>query len=300
MLKKSAQALWVMTLLFWFANAQPVVAAVRDLNYFLTSRSLDYVLLGEVHDNELLHRLREQHLHNAHAALEGRRVVLALEQFDLGHQTDIDQFLARLPDAERQDRSTARKLAEAGGFNFSGWAWEFYEPILHMALRRKWEIKAANLSRQQGMAIARGGADPFLESLNIAWTAEESARLSKEIQEGHCGMLPESAIPGMVKAQQARDAQMARAMVQAKGQGTNALVILLAGSGHVRKDWGVPRYLRALDPRASIFAWGFVETPLGEAVSDKVFDEYAGVLPEARPNPCEGLKDQFGRLPKPR
>ena len=287
-----------MLLSAWSPSAS---AAVRDLAFFVTSRSLDYVLLGEVHDSEHLHSLRHLNLYNLAGALGGRAIFLVMEQFDVLRQADLDQFVSRLSEAERQDPSTAKKLAQAGGFSFKGWVWERYEPVLQLALRSGWNIQAANLSRQEAMAIARGGPTPLLDRFKMEWSAEESARLVKEIQDGHCGLLPESAIPGMVKAQQARDAQMATVLVRAReieGRGKNPLVMLLAGNVHIRKDVGVPRYLRAINPGAGIFAWGFVETPIGEASSNKVFDEYIGAIPQSRSDPCEGLKEQLQKKPK--
>jgi uncharacterized iron-regulated protein len=270
-------------------------ANVRDLRYFLGSREVEFVLLGEVHDNEQLHSLRQSNLYNANALLEGRSVVLAMEQFDVARQADLDQFVAALSDAERVDPATAKKLAQAGGFNFEGWHWPHYERTVQYALRFKWKLVAANLSRGDAMAIARGGATPLIERFDVQWTPQELARMAKDMQDSHCGVLPEQAIAGMLRAQQARDAQMAQTLLQAKAQMGVRYVILLAGNGHVRKDFGVPRYLRAASPRAKIFSWGFVETPLGEASSNTVYDEVVGSLPERRADPCAGLKERFSK-----
>jgi uncharacterized iron-regulated protein len=280
------------------ACSQSSATTAGDPRDFIKWRALDYVLLGEVHDNERLHALRYGHVVDVATVLEGRPVILALEQFDVERQGALDQFLANLSEVERQEPATARKLAQAAGFNFEGWAWKNYEPTLQLALRRHWKVLAANLSRAQAMALSKGGASPLLENLNLEWTGQELARMAQEMQDGHCGLLPERAIGGMVKAQQARDAQMAKVVAQAKADAPGSLVLLLAGNGHVRKDSGVPRYLRALDPQATIFAWGFIETPLGEATSGSVYDEVISAAAQARPDPCEGLKEQMRGAPQ--
>ncbi len=272
---------------------QSSVAALRDLRFVLESRTFDYLLLGEVHDNERLHSLRYDHLLDASRVLEGRSVILALEQFDVERQGALDQFIASLSEVERQDPATARKLAQAGGFNFEGWTWKNYESTLQLALLRHWKVLAANLSRGQASALSKGGVSALLEDLNMAWASEELARMAKDMQDGHCGLLPERAIGGMVKAQQARDAQMAKVVAHAKAAVPGSLVVLLAGNGHIRKDSGVPRYLRVLDPQAALLAWGFVETPLGEVTADPVYDEVIVATAQPRPDPCEGLKEKM-------
>ena len=52
----------------------------------------------------------------------------------------------------------------------------------------------------------------------------------------------------MVLAQRARDAMLADSMVRSSRDGA----VLIAGTGHVRTDRGVPVYLRARDPGAGI------------------------------------------------
>ncbi len=273
-------------------------AATRDLRELFESRALDYLLLGEVHDNERLHALRFGYLLDASAILEGRTVILALEQFDVERQGDLDRFIAALSEVERQDPAAAKKLAIAAGFNFEGWGWKNYEPALQLALRRHWKILAANLSREQAMALTKGGAPLLMDRLNVDWTGHELERMAKEMQDGHCGLLPERAIAGMVKAQQARDAQMAKVIAQAKATVPGSVILLLAGNGHVRKDSGVPRYLRALDPQAKVLAWGFIEALQGAATSGSVYDDVVVAPAQARPDPCEGLKEKLRVAPQ--
>ena len=55
---------------------------------------------------------------------------------------------------------------------------------------------------------------------------------------------------GMVLAQRARDAKLAEGMLAATRDGA----VLIAGAAHVRTDRGVPAYLRAGAPGASIAA----------------------------------------------
>jgi uncharacterized iron-regulated protein len=61
-----------------------------------------------------------------------------------------------------------------------------------------------------------------------------------EVRDSHCGMLPESMVSPMAKAQIARDVVMAETLRAHAANG----VVLIAGNGHVRTDIGVPFWLR--------------------------------------------------------
>jgi uncharacterized iron-regulated protein len=63
----------------------------------------------------------------------------------------------------------------------------------------------------------------------------------QSIRTGHCDLLPESQISPMTRIQVARDISMARTIEQAALPGKT--VVLLAGSGHVNRELGVPQHL---------------------------------------------------------
>jgi uncharacterized iron-regulated protein len=99
----------------------------------------------------------------------------------------------------------------------------------------------------------------------------------------------------MVNAQRARDMTMASALVTHADRGG----ILIAGRGHVRRDFGVPIYLAHWLPKASILSIGFVEvledrtTPsqYEELTSEiaKPFDIVWFTAKQERSDPCEGM-----------
>jgi hypothetical protein len=60
----------------------------------------------------------------------------------------------------------------------------------------------------------------------------------------------------MLLVQRARDAQMAENLAAA-GQQDGA--VLIAGAGHVRRDYGVPTYLATRTPEASVISVAFLE-----------------------------------------
>ena len=106
-------------------------------------------------------------------------------------------------------------------------------------------------------------------------TATESALL-EELRESHCGHLPEAMLAPMALAQHARDAHMARALLDAP---TAAGAVLIAGAGHVRRDRGVPYYVRLNAPDAELVSVAFLEVRSGAVQPTAYLPESAGPLP---------------------
>jgi hypothetical protein len=87
---------------------------------------------------------------------------------------------------------------------------------------------------------------------------------------------------------------MAQAMSRHAGRG----VIGIVGRGHARRDIGIPVYLAALSPGASVSVVGLVEVTEGQTdPATYAMEEGAGAYdwlwftPRAeRPDPCAGLR----------
>lgn len=238
-------------------------------------------LLGEVHDNPEHHRLRAEVLR--HAMEAGWRPALVMEQFDLDRQADIDRSRAERP------RDVEHLVAQAAGAR-SGWDWAHYRPIIELALQYDLPLVAGNLPRAQAMRLAREGYDAVLSAertralglhrpVDPAWQAAQEA----EIDHGHCGAMPASLLPGLVRAQAARDALMAEQLARHASRGA----VLIAGNGHVRRDIGVPRWL-ASDTAARAWTVGYVET--GTPVQPGQFDAVVVTRAVDRGDPCEPLR----------
>lgn len=243
--------------------------------------SVRFALLGEVHDNPAGHRLRLAWLREMTLR---RRWAIALEQFDAPMQARLDAARSRLADRIAADpRRAARELAEAAGFSFEGWDWSLYEPVIVLALERGLPLVAANLpvGRNSPLGDVRPPA---------GWGTAEAGAMAEAIRDGHCGLLPERAVDGMVRIQIARDATMARSMADAH-RATGLPVALLAGNGHVRADIGVPLHLAGLVPGERIAALGIGER--GAAHPGR-FDRWFEVEPIDREDPCEALRRRFG------
>lgn len=233
-----------------------------------------FVLLGERHDNPDHHRLQAWVVRALAAA--GRRPAVGFEMLGLDQAPALARHLVAAP-------RDAAGLGEAVGWARSGWPdWTMYQPIAEAALAAGLRIVAANLSAASTQAMRRDGLaalDPGLvarHGIDRPLPAEAERAMADEIRDSHCNQAPEAIIPRMIAAQRARDAQMAESLLGATGavgaaagaagaaESTGAGAVLIAGSGHVRTDHGVPVYLRSLQPAASIASVGFVEVRDGE------------------------------------
>jgi uncharacterized iron-regulated protein len=255
----------------WIAPAELELALERA----------DYVLLGETHDNPHHHRLQAELLDSLSRAPS--RPALVMEMFD----TDDQQAL----DARRAAGGDADALARAGGMEAKQWRWDLYRPLVDLALKRELPLAAANLSRQRARDVVGKGLDVLPEAsrleLEDTWNAQREAALGGEIRIAHCGELPEAMLPGMVRAQRARDAVMADVMLRF------ARAVLIAGRGHARNDYGVPVYLHRRSPRSTVVSVGFTERQPGAALESKdmaAFDYVWPTVPAQRPDPCAGLR----------
>ncbi len=229
-----------------------------------------YVLLGEKHDSAIHHA--EQLAMLQALASHGWRGALAMEQFD-----QINQ--AALTAAQQTGARDADTLADAGQLNRKGWRWPMYKDLIAFAAAQGWPLRAANLSRAEGRAIALGETTPALPPADAA----QQTALEADVIQGHCGEAPEPArLAAIVLAQRARDARMAEAL---RAVGTP--VVLIAGAGHVRTDRAVPRYLT---PPDSALAVAYVETDAGKTTPAQYdlagFDLVRFTPATVRPDPC--------------
>lgn len=235
-----------------------------------------FVILGEAHDNPEHHRLQAEVL--AAMLRAGRAPALAMEQFDREHQPGLDAARAR---GERDPE----RIADAGGFDRKGWIWPQYRPLVTLAAQHGLRIVAANVSRGDARVLMRSaraaeGLAPAAPRLRAA--------LSQDIVEGHCGVRPgEAMLAGMIEAQRARDAQMAKALEDAGPGGA----VLIAGAAHARRDRGVPQYLSA-DAGAHTLVIGFVEVSAADEppVPRGEFDLVWFTPRAAREDPCASLR----------
>lgn len=238
------------------------------------------LLLGEVHDSAAGHAARIALLREKIEA--GWHPGIAMEQFDTRQQDTLDAAMRECADADCVVARTAPPK--------SSWTWDYYKPVIALALEFKLPLYAANLSRADAANVVKDGFAAALPAELIARYQLEAlpagilAAQETEVRDSHCGMLPEPMVSPMAKAQIARDVVMAETLRTHATSG----VVLIAGNGHVRRDIAVPYWLRrsGFAPHAV----GFLE-PSTDAAA---FDDVRRIPVTQRADPCAGFK-----APKP-
>jgi uncharacterized iron-regulated protein len=280
------------------AAPSPVAFALPDSTFILDGSSgdtlpasellrrvgaADIVLLGEQHDNAVDHALRGALL----SAFAAQRPAVVFEQF-----ADRDTPIPFPPSGQSEEA-----WLDASGFDRQGWQWPLHRPVVDAAIAHARSLWGSNLSRALlGPVVREGEAAvpmPIRRLMDAApLDSAAIAATDSELQVSHCGQLPQSLIAGMRTAQAARDAAMARALLLA-GAGTGQRPEwLMAGNGHVRRDLGVPRILRAAVPQAQVLAVGLLEREENgdlPATADRRAYDLVIVTPRAqREDPCKG------------
>jgi uncharacterized iron-regulated protein len=135
------------------------------------------------------------------------------------------------------------QLSDYLQWDSDGWDWSFYGPLVADSLSAGVSIRSANITAAQVGEIYGLSEYPA-----VAGILDEAAmeQLNREIDESHCGLLPASQFPAMVRVQQARDHRMAASLTATVDE--KRMNLLIAGNYHVRQDLGVPRYLLAAYP----------------------------------------------------
>lgn len=258
-----------------------------------------FVLLGEIHDNPDHHALQARLL--AAATGEGaRKPAVVLEMLPRDRQGDVDAYLV-------EGKGTAEGFGEALRWAESGWPdYAIYRPVIEVAVAQGLPVVAGDTPRGERRKIAAEGMAALgadeVAALRLSEPLGEAADgvMLDTLFDGHCGMMPREALTPLVAVQRLRDARLADAMISAGDEGA----VLIAGSGHVRKDLGVPRYLEWRAPDAEAVAVGFVEVREGESEPSLYAGGTADLPPpydylwftprKDRGDPCEGLKERFG------
>lgn len=233
------------------------------------------VVLGEVHDNPSHHRVQAQ-------------AVAALRPLALVFEMLTPAQAARATPEVRADPAV---LGQVLGWAESGWPdFAMYAPIFAAAPQAL--IVGGALDRAEVRRAMTEGAAPVFGAeaarygLDQPLPPDDQAAREALQQEAHCNALPQDLLPGMVAAQRLRDAALARAVVQALAA-TGGPVAVITGTGHVRRDQGIPAALAFAAPDLSVLAVGQLEADPGPGAP---FDVWLVTDPVDRPDPCAAFR----------
>jgi uncharacterized iron-regulated protein len=202
----------------------------------------DLVLLGETHDNPDHHRIQAWATRRIVAA--GKRPGIALEMIRADQQDIVDAHFRSRP-------GDAFGLGPALGWDHSGWPeWRHYAQIVAPVAGSSSSpvVLGANLPGPMIRAIARDGFKALggnrVGALALDRPIPESVygAVEREIVDSHCGHVQGSRARAFAAIQIARDAALADGILTAADRARGSAV-LIAGTGHVRRDRGVPMHL---------------------------------------------------------
>lgn len=234
-------------------QAQAADGAVLDLTALADALAgADLVVIGEVHDNPLHHRIQAflaERLAGAPGGLKG----LAFEMIPEAREAAVNA-------ARAEGRATA-ELAEVIGWGDLRWPdFAYYAPILAAAPEAY--VAGGQPPRDALMRLAQEGLSGAPEAARFGLDAplpdaQQEAREAGQIA-AHCDALPAEMAPMLVNAQRLRDARFAAALLRAheRGGGRSALI---TGSGHARTDFGAPALLRRAAPERRVLSVGLEE-----------------------------------------
>ena len=241
-------------------------------------RNQNFILLGELHDNPQHHQARAEIVEQL---ASGRPTVVA-------EHLEVGKTLVASGNLEAD-------LAKAG-FDARGWEWPLHRPLFQKIVDLGLPLLGGNLPPEQARKAVRDGpsALPAPLAARIArhpLSPEAEQALDRDLEQGHCGHMPAKWLPGMRLAQRARDAAMLAALENAPGRPA----ILVAGNGHVRKDYGIP----SLMGTSSHVSVGFIESPVPDATQHRMYDYVWVTDPAQREDRCaqmaQGFKDSEKR-----
>jgi uncharacterized iron-regulated protein len=254
-----------------------------------------FVLLGEKHDNP------DHHIEQARiigALVERKkRPTIVFEMLETDWKDKVAAYM------ERTD-ATSAGFGDAMSWEKRGWGpWENYKPIADVIFADKLPVAAGGIPVARATDIAHHGEaavsadDQKTYLLDVQMDPNLESSLHEELVKAHCGHLPSTMVRGMLLAERARDAGLARAMMPYAQTGA----VLIAGDGHVRDDRGVPWALTQLrggtapSPGELVsVAILEVQDGLGSPAGYDIHADYAFFTPrESDEDPCEKFREMM-------
>ncbi len=210
----------------------------------------DFILIGETHDNPCHHRIQAKIMDLL--ASSGQKFVLGLEMVNVRKQDVLDSFnRGEIPLDDLPDRL---EWSRTWGHDF-----DLYRPVFKTAREHDIPVKALNLPSGVTRRISHFGLDSLgPEDLGylpekITLPPEEQLTHLEKQYEMHKDFIPRdrSDLEHFIQAQSAWDSKMAE-MAGYYGHDHSLPVMVLAGSEHVRRGWGIEHRLLQMDKDADI------------------------------------------------
>jgi len=266
------------------ALEHPLVGKIYDSDGAITPRILGarmadsaYVLIGEKHDNIDHHQLElyllELLAESATVKNSESSLAVTLEMLDSTQQENIESVAQQLKGTDISAIDTL-ELKQSLDWPEHGWPWSDYAEIIGWTFGQHIPLYAGNISRQTMRTVHQDGLDErFLSARELRSVLQD--RMLDQVYDGHCGLMSRDKLAPMLDIQLAKDSAMANVLADAEAEQS----VLIAGTGHTRKDTGVAEHLRFLGAE-SILSVALVEVNLEKTQASEydLFDRYDVVV----------------------
>ena len=209
----------------------------------------DIIYLGETH-NSLADHLLQLRIIQA-LSQKGLSLVLAMEMFPTSSQQPLDDFVLQ------KSIDEATFLRQSKWFEVWRYDWRLFRPIFNFCRRANIPVHGINIDRDIVSTV-------FGEGHTDALSTEQQTAIAAERDLSHTGYVDRlktvhamhkqsphgegKGFAGFVQSQAIWDESMAKNIVQIRKENPAATIVVIAGSQHTRKDFGIPpRVTRRLD-----------------------------------------------------
>ena len=222
---------------------------VQDL--IVAMNNADIILLGEIHDNLFQHKARADLI----SKIQNKEFAIVSEHLVSGSEIAYSGSLL-------EDLETI-------GFNKKAWSWPTHEVLYKKFEEFNLPIFGGDLSKKDINNIYEGRELSQSDTLTpiikrSALDSQSKDKLLNDLVVGHCGVVEEDFLSFMFKVQRLRDASMAYIASKV------APAIVIAGNGHVRRDYGVPQILKKMNPNSNIISIAFLEVDKFSIMTDNL------------------------------
>ena len=248
-----------------------------------------FILLGEAHDNPDHHQLQARILNRLATTGEKPAVVMEMLAREAWHGQP-----AYWTDLESLQKQAVLQNAR--------WPWELYTPLLQSVVNHGLELVAGNVKRETLREQVPDLGPGWRKELTARYSvpAQGLRQLEQEIAESHCGYVDSDHIGFMVAAQLQRDRVLTSALASSRTP-----VVLIAGNGHVRNDYGVPIQLKNTYRHDSLLSVALIPVQPDRLMPDdylegvqNAFDILYFTPSHSDEDPCERFKGQLQNLRK--
>jgi len=234
----------------------PLIVFSQDFTFFERTSYWDVlrrleeakvVYLGEIHDRRDVHELQLRIIRDLHG--RGKKLVILMEAFQQQFQEAIDDYLrGRISEEEMLERSEYKKR---WGFDP-----ELYAPIWRFAKEKGIPVFALSIPSELLKEVKdedlRGVKSPYLPSKTLPIRDRHRRFLTESLKE-HGGKVDGKRF---FAVQQAWDSGMAQRVASLALAYPDSTLIVLVGSGHVWRGFGIPErvnYLIGEIPQAVLY-----------------------------------------------